>query len=121
MREALAAAPVQRSMSASPQRQVFTVQCDGERHQVAITPRGVVFSDHEDQREVWDADEREQALAILSGEPARQPIGCYEIASLVRARHFIAPGTKGGARDLLARLRGKQAARKLQRRMRRSA
>lgn len=118
MREALAAAAVQRDMSPAARPKVYRVECEGHRHHVAITEHGVEFVDHDDQREVWDADEREQALAILSGEPAERPIGCYEIAALVRARHFIAPGVKGGARDLLARLRGKQAARKLKRRMR---
>jgi hypothetical protein len=91
---------------------VYHVQCDGHRHRVTVDRRGRIrFVDHADERDVWYADEREQALAILAGGQATRPLGCYEVAALVRARRYTAPGAKGGARDLLAHLRGKRQGR----------
>ncbi len=96
--------------------QRYFVRCEGHRHCVLLDAHGRVrFLDHEDERDVWYAEDREQALAILGGGKATRPLGCYEVAALVRAHRFTAPGAKGGARDLLARLRGRVAVRRLKR------
>lgn len=91
----------------------FKIRCSGSTHRVLVGRRGLIFLDHERQQDVWRAQLYEDVMAVLARTRRTKVLGCGEIAVLVRARQYVAPGAGGGARDLLAYLRGKQIARAL--------
>jgi hypothetical protein len=107
---------------AGPKQKQFVVECHGERHRVQLGRHGVVFEGHPEAGQVWCEQRRREALAALSDAPLDRPLGCYELAALVRERRYVAPGVpKGGARELLALLKGVQAFRATSRRRRGAA
>jgi len=94
----------------------FRVQCEGHTHVVELDARGVHFPSHEGG--LWEDLDAEQALAILEGVEPSKPVGCREIAAMVRAHQYLSLSRRDGARALLSLLRGKAQARALKRRAR---
>lgn len=94
----------------------FRVQCEGHTHVVELDHRGVHFPSHEGG--LWEDLDAEQAMAVLEGIEPSKPVGCREIAAMVRAHQYLSLTRRDGARALLSKLRGKVSARALKRRKR---
>ena len=93
---------------------MFVVACGCERHRVEVGPSGVRFLDHP---EVYEHLLLDKVAELLGGAKAGRPIGCCEIAAMVRSRYYLAAGNpQRSVRTIMATLRGKQSFRRMRRR-----